>query len=98
MTWEDAIAKGPEAFGREVAAGDRGAWRRKQAPGPVGVPVGPGARAGSAGVAAGPPRVAEGPGGVAQRPAGFAAPATVAAGMAALAPPSPSGQNGSGNG
>jgi len=42
ITWEDAIAKGSETFGREVAAGDRGAWRRKGAPGTVGVPVGPG--------------------------------------------------------
>ncbi|HET9851796.1 MAG TPA: DNA polymerase III subunit alpha [Candidatus Limnocylindrales bacterium] len=37
--WEEAAAIGPEAFGREVAAGDRGAPRRRQQPG---VPVGPG--------------------------------------------------------
>jgi DNA polymerase III subunit alpha len=32
--WDDAVAKGREAFAREVAAGDRGAYRRRQ---PVGV-------------------------------------------------------------
>ena len=42
VDWDGAVSRGPEAFGREVAAGDRGAWRRKQAPGPVGIPVGPG--------------------------------------------------------
>jgi len=56
--WEDAVLKGPEAFGREVAAGDRGAFRRRDpgAPSAAGggsggypqrtpggaVPVGPG--------------------------------------------------------
>ena len=29
-TWDDAVAKGPEAFARDVAAGDRGTWRRRQ--------------------------------------------------------------------
>ncbi|HZM73205.1 MAG TPA: DNA polymerase III subunit alpha [Candidatus Polarisedimenticolia bacterium] len=28
FTWEDAVGKGPEAFGREVAMGERGARRR----------------------------------------------------------------------
>ncbi len=38
--WEEAAAIGPEAFGREVAAGDRGAQRRRQP-----VAVGPGGAA-----------------------------------------------------
>jgi hypothetical protein len=29
VPWDEAVAKGPEAFGREVAAGDRGAVRRR---------------------------------------------------------------------
>lgn len=29
MPWDDAVVKGPEAFAREVAAGDRGAFRRR---------------------------------------------------------------------
>src|SRR5207253_9826178 len=37
VPWDDAVARGPEAFAREVAAGDRGAPRRRQP-----VPVGPG--------------------------------------------------------
>jgi len=37
VPWDDAVGRGPEAFAREVAAGDRGAPRRR-AP----VPVGPG--------------------------------------------------------
>jgi hypothetical protein len=47
VPWEEAVAKGPEAFGREVAAGDRGAPRRRQP-----VPVGPGAPGGTVPVAA----------------------------------------------
>jgi len=39
--WDDAVTKGPEAFARDVAAGDRGTWRRRQP-----VAVGPGAVAG----------------------------------------------------
>src|SRR5688500_18178640 len=54
VTWEDAAATGPEAFGREVARGDRGSGRRRQ-PGPVG-PGGPGGP-GASGGAAGPPAV-----------------------------------------
>jgi DNA polymerase-3 subunit alpha len=37
VPWEQAVAKGPEAFAREVAAGDRGTPRRRQP-----VAVGPG--------------------------------------------------------
>ena len=37
VPWDEAVAKGPEAFAREVAAGDRGGGRRRQP-----VPVGPG--------------------------------------------------------
>jgi hypothetical protein len=41
VPWDDAVGRGPEAFAREVAAGDRGAPRRRQ---PVAVgPGGPGA-------------------------------------------------------
>ncbi|MEZ0240914.1 MAG: OB-fold nucleic acid binding domain-containing protein, partial [Chloroflexota bacterium] len=36
MTWEEAVSKGPEGFARDVAAGDRGAWRRRQPAGVVG--------------------------------------------------------------
>jgi len=39
--WDDAAAKGPEAFAREVAAGDRGGRGVRRSP----VPVGPGAPA-----------------------------------------------------
>ena len=38
VDWDDAVAKGPDAFAREVAAGDRGGRRRQ----PVGA-AGPGA-------------------------------------------------------
>jgi len=48
VPWDEAVAKGPEAFGREVAAGDRGAPRRRQP-----VPVGPGPAGGTMPVAAG---------------------------------------------
>src|SRR5688500_8781650 len=37
VPWGEAVLRGPEAFAREVAAGDRGAPRRRQP-----VPVGPG--------------------------------------------------------
>jgi hypothetical protein len=37
VPWDEAVSRGPEAFAREVAAGDRGAPRRRQP-----VPVGPG--------------------------------------------------------
>jgi hypothetical protein len=37
VPWDEAVAKGPEAFAREVAAGERGAARRRSP-----VPVGPG--------------------------------------------------------
>jgi hypothetical protein len=37
VPWDDAVARGPEAFAREVAAGERGIPRRRQP-----VPVGPG--------------------------------------------------------
>jgi DNA polymerase-3 subunit alpha len=39
LPWDDGVAKGPEAFAREVAAGDRGSQRRRQ-PVPVGGPTG----------------------------------------------------------
>jgi hypothetical protein len=41
VPWDDAVAKGAEAFAREVAAGDRGGTRRRQpvAVGPGGAPV-----------------------------------------------------------
>jgi hypothetical protein len=42
VPWDDAVARGPEAFAREVAAGDRGTPRRRQP-----VPVGPGSAQGS---------------------------------------------------
>jgi hypothetical protein len=41
VPWDDAVARGAEAFAREVAVGDRGAPRRRQP-----VAVGPGAGAG----------------------------------------------------
>jgi DNA polymerase-3 subunit alpha len=34
MEWESALAAGPEAFGRQVAAGDRGSFRRRGQGGP----------------------------------------------------------------
>lgn len=49
VPWEEAVARGPEAFAREVAAGDRGAPRRRQP-----VPVGPGGVGAPAGAPAGP--------------------------------------------
>ena len=59
VPWDDAVARGPEAFGRDVAAGDRGAPRRRQpvAVGPGGVAAGgvgpgPGAPGGTVPVAA----------------------------------------------
>jgi DNA polymerase-3 subunit alpha len=47
VPWDEAVARGPEAFNREVAAGDRGRPRRSSAAGSggrsgVGVAVGPG--------------------------------------------------------
>jgi len=44
VPWDDAVGRGPEAFAREVAAGDRGPGRRRKP-----VPVGPGPQGGSAG-------------------------------------------------
>ena len=41
VPWDEAVTRGPEAFAREVAAGDRGAPRRRQP-----VAVGPGRRSG----------------------------------------------------
>jgi len=53
LTWEDAVALGPEAFASQVAAGDRGQARRR-------VPVGPGAPTPvSSGPSAFPPRPVE---------------------------------------
>jgi DNA polymerase-3 subunit alpha len=42
VPWDEAVGRGPEAFAREVAAGDRGALRRRQP-----VAVGPGGPAAS---------------------------------------------------
>ena len=47
VPWDEAVARGPEAFNREVAAGDRGRGRRPSSVGAgvrsdVGVAVGPG--------------------------------------------------------
>ena len=39
ISWEDAAMKGPEAFARDVAAGERAAYRRRE-PVPVGGPEG----------------------------------------------------------
>ncbi|MEO7664528.1 MAG: DNA polymerase III subunit alpha, partial [Candidatus Limnocylindrales bacterium] len=50
-TWDDAVAKGAEAFAREVAAGDRGAYRRRQ-PGPTGDGNGNGSGHGRSGTGA----------------------------------------------
>ena len=37
VPWDDAVQRGPESFARDVAAGDRGAYRRRQAgPGAAG--------------------------------------------------------------
>jgi hypothetical protein len=44
VPWDEAVGRGPEAFAREVAAGDRGAMRRRQP-----VPVGPGGPAAAGG-------------------------------------------------
>ncbi|MBI3746232.1 MAG: DNA polymerase III subunit alpha [Chloroflexi bacterium] len=32
VSWDEAVLKGPEAFARDVAAGDRGSFRRRQSP------------------------------------------------------------------
>jgi len=62
LGWDDAVAKGPEAFAREVAAGDRGSFRRRP-PVPAAGPGGVGdrgagivgaSRAGTVAVAVGP--------------------------------------------
>jgi Helix-hairpin-helix motif/OB-fold nucleic acid binding domain len=47
VPWDEAVAKGPEAFAREVAGSDRGPMRRRQ---PVAVgPGGPGSNGGNGG-------------------------------------------------
>ncbi len=58
--WDDAALRGPEAFAREVAAGDRSGGRPGNGARRPSVPVGPGRGSGAAmavaaGVAAGPP-------------------------------------------
>jgi hypothetical protein len=50
VPWDEAVVKGPEAFGREVAAGDRGGGRRRQ---PVAMGPGGAARHGATGQAPG---------------------------------------------
>jgi hypothetical protein len=62
VPWDEAVLRGPEAFAREVAAGDRGAPRRRQP-----VPVGPGetgTRPGAPYARSTVPVAAEQPGGV----------------------------------
>jgi DNA polymerase-3 subunit alpha len=56
VPWDEAVARGPEAFAREVAAGDRGAPRRRQpvAMGPGGVPAGSAAQLAGTTVAVSP--------------------------------------------
>jgi len=39
VAWDDAALKGPDAFARDIAAGERGAYRRRE-PVPVGGPTG----------------------------------------------------------
>jgi DNA polymerase-3 subunit alpha len=53
IPWEDAVVKGPEAFARDVAAGERGAYRRREPVGVAGPGGFPGARS-SAPVPVGP--------------------------------------------
>ena len=62
VPWDEAVARGPEAFAREVAAGDRGAPRRRSP-----VPVGPG---GGGSAAGGYPAGAPAPAGV-RAPGGY---------------------------
>ena len=75
VDWEDALARGPEAFAREVAAGERGAVRRApRGDRPAGRGVGPGPSAAGGGNGNGPagarPLVAVGPGPAVGPPAG----------------------------
>ncbi len=80
--WDSAVARGPEAFAREVAAGDRGRSRR-QTP----VPVGPGRASGDGnGYRNGN---GHGPGRTAPVPAGVAAGEAAAGGGAAVPSPIP---------
>jgi hypothetical protein len=66
--WDDAVAKGPDSFAREVAAGDRGGRRRQAGggsngngqgvrPPPVGIPLEAGVAVGAAAGAPRPPMV-----------------------------------------
>ncbi|MES2208738.1 MAG: DNA polymerase III subunit alpha [Chloroflexota bacterium] len=70
IPWDEAVVKGPEAFARDVAAGDRGSFRRRPGadPGPAtngssapGRPFNGHGRPTSAPVAAAPPVVAAAP-------------------------------------
>ena len=66
VPWDDAVSRGPEAFAREVAAGDRGSFRRRPQNGANGHGNGAGNGPGT-GVPSGPsaaarPPVAVGPG------------------------------------
>lgn len=52
VPWDEAVARGPESFARDVAAGDRGSMRRRQlvavgpgGPGATTAPISPGAPA-----------------------------------------------------
>ena len=60
MDWDTAVARGPQAFAREVAAGDRGTFRRRDG-GPPGANGAGGINGNGHAVAARPP-VAVGPG------------------------------------
>ncbi len=79
LDWDDAIARGPEAFAAEVAAGDRGPRGR----GPGGRPGGPGSNGNGHAPAAPRPMVPVGPGVPERTPVG------VAGGVAPPAPPVP---------
>lgn len=71
--WDDAVAKGPEAFARDVAAGDRGSFRRRQ-------PGGDGNRGN--GAATSGPSGGGSTGGWAERGGGGAGPAVASASRA----------------
>ncbi len=72
LPWEVAVAKGPEAFGREVAAGDRGGSRRRQQP----VPMGPGVPPSPGSAIPGGPGAPGSPGGTIPVAAGGRGPGT----------------------
>ncbi len=100
LDWDDAVARGPEAFAAEVAAGDRGPRGR----GPGGRPGGPGSNGNGNGhgPAGSRPMVPVGPGAPNRTPVGvaggaasaapavpFVSPLRAEATTAAAAPPTP---------